>query len=40
LETYFYHAGLNRKERGRIEAWYKHSREGILTATSAYGIAP
>ncbi len=38
LETYFYHAGLNRKERGRIEAWYKHSREGILTATSAYGM--
>jgi ATP-dependent DNA helicase RecQ len=38
LETYFYHAGLNRKERGRIEAWYKHSGEGILTATSAYGM--
>ena len=38
LEAYFYHAGLNRKERGRIEAWYKHSREGILTATSAYGL--
>ena len=38
LETYFYHAGLNRKERGRIEAWYKRSRQGILTATSAYGM--
>lgn len=38
LETYFYHAGLNRKERERIEAWYKYSREGILTATSAYGM--
>ena len=38
LETYFYHAGLNRKERGRVEAWYKHSPGGILTATSAYGM--
>jgi len=38
LETYFYHAGLNRKERGRVEDWYKHSRGGILTATSAYGM--
>jgi superfamily II DNA helicase RecQ len=27
-----------RKQRGRIETWYKHSREGILTATSAYEI--
>ncbi|UCF95817.1 MAG: ATP-dependent DNA helicase RecQ [Spirochaetaceae bacterium] len=38
LPTYFYHAGLNREERIRIEAWYKPSGDGILTATSAYGL--
>jgi ATP-dependent DNA helicase RecQ len=38
LETFFYHAGLNREERSRIEAWFKPSREGVLAATSAYGL--
>jgi ATP-dependent DNA helicase RecQ len=38
LKVFFYHAGLSRRERERIEAWYKHSRDGILTATSAYGL--
>jgi ATP-dependent DNA helicase RecQ len=38
LDARFYHAGLNREERQRIESWYKTSRDGILTATSAYGM--
>ena len=38
LEVRFYHAGLNREERERIESWYKTSTDGILTATSAYGM--
>jgi len=38
LDTRFYHAGLNREERRRIEDWYKASKEGVLTATSAYGM--
>ena len=38
LDTRFYHAGLNREERRRIEAWYKASTDGVLTATSAYGM--
>jgi ATP-dependent DNA helicase RecQ len=38
LDVRFYHAGLNREEREGVEAWFKTSRQGILTATSAYGI--
>ena len=38
LDTRFYHAGLSREERRRIEARYKSSPEGVLTATSAYGM--
>ena len=38
LDVRFYHAGLNREEREGVEAWFKTSRKGILTATSAYGI--
>jgi ATP-dependent DNA helicase RecQ len=38
LDTRFYHAGLNREERRRTEAWYKSSTGGVLTATSAYGM--
>ncbi len=38
LDARFYHAGLSREERELIEAWYKTSRDGILTATSAYGM--
>jgi len=37
-ETYFYHAGLSREERQIIEGWFFDSKNGILTATSAYGI--
>jgi len=38
LDVRFYHAGLSREERERIESWYKTSTDGILTATSAYGM--
>ena len=37
-ETYFYHAGLSREERQIIEGWFFDSKNGILTATSAYGM--
>jgi len=37
-EVYFYHAGLSRRERSRVESWFLNSRSGILTATSAYGM--
>lgn len=37
-EVFFYHAGLERAERRRVEAWFQSSSTGILTATSAYGL--
>ncbi len=37
-EVYFYHAGLDREERGAVEAWFLRSRSGVLAATSAYGL--
>ena len=37
-EIYFYHAGLERDEKKRIEEWFFSSRNGILTATCAYGM--
>jgi ATP-dependent DNA helicase RecQ len=37
-EIYFYHAGLEREEKKRIEEWFFSSRDGILTATCAYGM--
>ena len=38
LEIRFYHAGLTREERRGVETWYKPNHDGILTATSAYGM--
>jgi ATP-dependent DNA helicase RecQ len=38
LDARFYHAGLDREERKRIEAWFKSSTDGVLAATSAYGM--
>lgn len=38
LDARFYHAGLTREERQRIEEWFKGSRQGVLAATSAYGM--
>jgi ATP-dependent DNA helicase RecQ len=37
-EAFFYHAGLNREERARIESWFAGSEDGVLCATSAYGM--
>jgi ATP-dependent DNA helicase RecQ len=37
-EARFYHAGLERSEKKRIEAWFFESEEGILAATCAYGL--
>lgn len=34
----FYHAGLNAGERKRLEQWFLTSDDGVLVATSAYGM--
>ncbi|MGO8694317.1 MAG: RecQ family ATP-dependent DNA helicase [Rectinemataceae bacterium] len=34
----FYHAGLEKEERRKIEAWFMASRDGILVSTCAYGM--
>lgn len=38
LEVYFYHAGLEREEKERIEELFFRSTEGVLCATTAYGM--
>jgi len=38
VEVFFYHAGLEPGERRRVEAWFQRSSDGVLTATSAYGL--
>ncbi len=37
-EIYFYHAGLEREEKKQVEEWFFHSNDGILCATTAYGM--
>jgi ATP-dependent DNA helicase RecQ len=37
-EIYFYHAGLEKAEKTRIEKWFFSSEDGILAATCAYGM--
>ncbi len=34
----FYHAGLGREERSALESWFLGSSDGVLFATSAYGL--
>jgi ATP-dependent DNA helicase RecQ len=34
----YYHAGLTREEKARLETWFLHSRDGVLCATCAYGL--
>jgi ATP-dependent DNA helicase RecQ len=34
----FYHAGLEKEEKLRIETWFMASRDGILVSTCAYGM--
>ncbi|MFZ2657210.1 MAG: hypothetical protein WAX69_19910, partial [Victivallales bacterium] len=38
LDTRFYHAGLERSEKTKVEEWFLHSQQGVLVATCAYGI--
>jgi len=37
-EIYFYHAGLSKPEKERIEKWFFESSSGVLAATCAYGM--
>ena len=34
----YYNAGLSRDERERLESWFMESGDGVLVATSAYGL--
>lgn len=34
----FYHAGLSKEEKDVVEKWFFDSKDGILTATCAYGM--
>jgi len=34
----FYHAGLERAEKETVEKWFYDSKDGVLTATCAYGM--
>jgi ATP-dependent DNA helicase RecQ len=38
LDVRFYHAGLSRDEKTRVETWFYGSRDGVLLATNAYGM--
>ncbi|MCF6335150.1 MAG: RecQ family ATP-dependent DNA helicase [Spirochaetales bacterium] len=35
---FFYHAGLERGEKDKIQEWFYNTRDGILTATIAFGM--
>lgn len=37
-KIYFYHAGLNKDEKDKIEKWFFDSDDGVLVATCAYGL--
>ena len=37
-QLFFYHAGLDREERAAVERWFLSSTDGVLFATSAYGL--
>ncbi len=37
-QIFFYNAGLDREERSRVERWFLASADGVLFATSAYGL--
>lgn len=34
----YYHAGLSKEQRERIEDWFMNSHDGVLVSTSAYGM--
>jgi ATP-dependent DNA helicase RecQ len=35
---FFYHAGLEKREKQRLEEWFFAAEDGILAATTAYGM--
>jgi len=35
---FFYHAGLEREEKNRVQEWFYNSNDGILCATIAFGM--
>lgn len=37
-EVRFYHAGMTKAERAAVETWFLPSRDGVLTATCAFGM--
>ena len=37
-KTRFYHAGLTKEEKNQVEKWFMDSRDGLLTATCAFGM--
>ncbi|MBN2444709.1 MAG: RecQ family ATP-dependent DNA helicase [Spirochaetales bacterium] len=37
-QVFFYHAGLTKEERKDVERWFMKSEDGILMATSAFGM--
>ena len=37
-DIFFYHAGLSKQEKNKIEEWFLSSEHGILIATCAYGM--
>ena len=37
-EIYFYHAGLEREEKQRVQEWFFDSTDGILCCTNAFGM--
>lgn len=37
-EVRFYHAGMTKEERKAVEDWFLPSRDGVLTATCAFGM--
>ncbi len=38
LETKFYHAGLEKEEKKKVEDWFQDARDAVLVATCAYGM--
>lgn len=37
-KIFFYHAGLEKKEKDKVEKWFFTSDDGLLVATCAYGM--
>ncbi len=37
-DIFFYHAGLSKEEKNRVEDWFFDSNSGVLVSTCAYGM--